>query len=166
MGETTAAPAALDGDHGATAASSGAGAGSGAQAQAERPAEDDRKDGDDAGLEGLHELEETQGFLQDDEEDGDKDFHSTGLHRPPYGHRVRSQSVSSLAFAFDVLPIPISRDRLDPAEQDREVKHLNLSAGIALVVGMQIGSGIFSSPVSAGRYLRGTQGRELSRVRC
>ena len=95
----------------------------------------------------LHELAETANFLkQGDEHDDDE--HDDAV-RPP----MRGRSFSTISFQFNMLPLPLSRDVVDLDEQSREVKHLNLVGGISLVVGLQIGSGIFSSPVRAPRCL-------------
>lgn len=74
------------------------------QAGRRRSSEDDEDD-----RASLHELEESAGFLQDS--DG----------RPM--HRGRTMSVSSMsAFVFERLPLPLSSDARDPAQNNREVR--------------------------------------------
>ena len=89
-------------------------------------------EGDDNHVLELHKLaKETTNFLNSDEKDEDEDGIDTS--RPEYAKRARTQSISSISFAFDMLPIPLSRDVLDPAEALRVTKHLDLTSGIALV---------------------------------
>ena len=116
----------------------------------EMPKDGDGVDGASEGEESddleLHELaKETTGFVPDESNEGGFE---EGQSQPKPGHRARTQSLSSISFAFDMLPLLLSRETVDPAESQREVKHLDLTSGIALVVGLQIGSGVFSSPVS------------------
>ncbi|CAD6569352.1 MAG: hypothetical protein CYPHOPRED_003298 [Cyphobasidiales sp. Tagirdzhanova-0007] len=114
----------------------------------EMPKDGDGVDGASEGEESddleLHELaKETTGFVPDESNEGGFE---EGQSQPKPGHRARTQSLSSISFAFDMLPLLLSRETVDPAESQREVKHLDLTSGIALVVGLQIGSGVFSSP--------------------
>ncbi|WVQ71791.1 hypothetical protein IAR50_001333 [Cryptococcus sp. DSM 104548] len=69
------------------------------------------------------------------------------LSQHPRPSRGRADTVTSLAgfeFQHDLLPLTLSGD--DHAANHVEEKHVELWHGIALVVGAQVGSGIFSSP--------------------
>lgn len=70
---------------------------------------------------------------------------STNFHSRP-DLKTRAMSMGSLS-SFAFLPIPLSVERVDPIEAQREIKHLNLISAIALTVGSQVGGGIFSAPV-------------------
>ncbi len=72
-----------------------------------------------------------------------------GQTRPPI--RDRAGTISSLTgfdYADNILPLTLSGE--DAGSEDRhrheESKHVGWAQGTALVVGMQVGSGIFSSP--------------------
>ncbi|KAF7304904.1 L-methionine transporter [Mycena kentingensis (nom. inval.)] len=69
---------------------------------------------------------------------------SGGLEEPAT-RRTRSYSVSG--FEFDLLPLSasIGDPEIMQAENGSE-KNMGLTSGVALIVGLQIGSGIFSSP--------------------
>lgn len=69
---------------------------------------------------------------------------SVAFSKRPASH-PRGMSFSSLGFA--ALPIPLSVQRVDYREAQREVKHLSLVGAVALTVGSQVGGGIFSAPV-------------------
>ncbi len=101
---------------------------------------------EDDGQASLHDLEESEGFLPraSSSSQGTQDEDNV---RP--GHRARSMSIASLGFSFSGLQIPLSREAVDPLEATREVKHLDLLGGISLVIGLMVGSGIFSSPVGS-----------------
>ncbi|KAI0709329.1 L-methionine transporter [Earliella scabrosa] len=64
--------------------------------------------------------------------------------RPPF--RGRSYSVSGFDFQHDLLPLSASLSEPDEVHLESNEKRLGLVNGIALIVGLQIGSGIFSSP--------------------
>ncbi|WVQ78463.1 hypothetical protein IAT38_000549 [Cryptococcus sp. DSM 104549] len=75
--------------------------------------------------------------------DGD----TTAQAGPSRQKHVRSDTISSLGgFEFEhaLLPLTLSGEVEEGAE--REERHVGLLHGIALVVGAQVGSGIFSSP--------------------
>ncbi|TFK76407.1 L-methionine transporter [Pluteus cervinus] len=61
-------------------------------------------------------------------------------------HRGRSYSISGFEFQHDLLPLSTSITDPDVARSDPQEKSMGLLSGIGLVVGLQIGSGIFSSP--------------------
>lgn len=66
----------------------------------------------------------------------------------PRPRQHRSNTVTSFAgFEFEhaLLPLTLSGEEAEAAHQADE-KHVGLSHAIGLVVGMQVGSGIFSSP--------------------
>ncbi|KAI0748211.1 L-methionine transporter [Daedaleopsis nitida] len=64
--------------------------------------------------------------------------------RAPF--RGRSYSVSGFDFQHDLLPLSASLSEPDEVHRESNEKRLGLVNGIALIVGLQIGSGIFSSP--------------------
>ncbi|RDX56676.1 L-methionine transporter [Lentinus brumalis] len=64
--------------------------------------------------------------------------------RPPF--RGRSYSVTGFDFQHDLLPLSSSLSEPDQVHLESNEKRLGLVNGIALIVGLQIGSGIFSSP--------------------
>lgn len=105
----------------------------------------DQDETSDDGQASLHELEESEGFLPRGSTSSQGT--SDGFPVRP-GHRTRSSSIASLGFAFSGLHIPLTSESIDPAEATTEVKHLNLMGGISLIVGLMVGSGIFSSPAS------------------
>ncbi|TDL24790.1 L-methionine transporter [Rickenella mellea] len=58
----------------------------------------------------------------------------------------RSYSVSGFHFQHDLLPLTTSLSESENKGDGPSEKNISLVSGIALVVGLQIGSGIFSSP--------------------
>ncbi|KZV62829.1 amino acid transporter [Peniophora sp. CONT] len=62
------------------------------------------------------------------------------------GGRGRSFSMSGFAFENDLLPLTSSLDASEEVRTPGAEKSISLLNGVALVVGLQIGSGIFSSP--------------------
>jgi len=68
------------------------------------------------------------------------------LAEAPRSGRVRSYSVSGFDFQNDLLPLTASFSEPDSGVAESKDKHIGLVNGIALCVGLQIGSGIFSSP--------------------
>ncbi|KAJ8474264.1 hypothetical protein ONZ45_g16007 [Pleurotus djamor] len=58
----------------------------------------------------------------------------------------RSYSISGFDFEQDLLPLTSSLSEPDATHVESNEKNIGLINGIALVVGLQIGSGIFSSP--------------------
>ncbi|TFY62900.1 hypothetical protein EVG20_g6536 [Dentipellis fragilis] len=60
--------------------------------------------------------------------------------------RARSYSVGGFDFERDLLPLSASLSEPDEARAAASEKSIGLVNGVALIVGLQIGSGIFSSP--------------------
>jgi len=66
--------------------------------------------------------------------------------RPGLGRHHRSSTLTSLGgFEFQPLPLTLSGEE-DGVKAQGEEKHLSLLHGAALIIGTQVGSGIFSSP--------------------
>ncbi|RSH93948.1 hypothetical protein EHS25_006601 [Saitozyma podzolica] len=88
----------------------------------------------------LRQLELTESFPHDGPGDLDPD-------RPSLGRIHRSSTITSLGgfdFREGLLPLTLSGE--DAAEHHGEEKHVGMLHAMGLVVGMQVGSGIFSSP--------------------
>ncbi|KAI0362205.1 amino acid transporter [Trametes cingulata] len=68
------------------------------------------------------------------------------LAETPRPLRPRSYSVSGFDFQHDLLPLSASLSEPDEVHPEAHDKRISLVNGIALIVGLQIGSGIFSSP--------------------
>ncbi|KAI0950592.1 hypothetical protein AcV7_009010 [Taiwanofungus camphoratus] len=64
----------------------------------------------------------------------------------PRTARGRSYSISGFDFQRDLLPLSASLSEPESVRGESHEKSLGIINGIALVVGLQIGSGIFSSP--------------------
>ncbi|TFY79409.1 hypothetical protein EWM64_g4606 [Hericium alpestre] len=71
---------------------------------------------------------------------------SEGPEFIPATGRVRSYSVGGFDFERDLLPLSSSLSEPDETRPVATEKSIGLINGIALIVGLQIGSGIFSSP--------------------
>lgn len=75
---------------------------------------------------------------------------ANGPQRPVIGRHHRSSTLSSLAgfeFRSDLLPLTLSGEvEHDPTTTGHGEKHIRLIHGIALIIGIQIGSGIFAAP--------------------
>lgn len=69
-----------------------------------------------------------------------------GPSRPGAYGRSRSYSVSGFDYQHDLLPLSASVTDPGTVHGDSGEKNIGLVNGIALIVGLQIGSGIFSSP--------------------
>ncbi|KAI0035085.1 L-methionine transporter [Vararia minispora EC-137] len=65
---------------------------------------------------------------------------------PGRAPRSRSYSISGLTFENDLLPLSTSLSQSEDVRAAGNEKTIGLLNGVALVVGLQIGSGIFSSP--------------------
>lgn len=66
--------------------------------------------------------------------------------RPGSHRRDSTSTVASFAFIPPTLPSYLSRSISHDNESEQQQHRLGLAEAVALVVGMQIGSGIFSSP--------------------
>ncbi|PPQ66072.1 hypothetical protein CVT26_010814 [Gymnopilus dilepis] len=71
---------------------------------------------------------------------------SDGPAESSHGRRGRSYSVSGFDFQHDLLPLSASVTDPGTLHAEGTEKSISLINGIALIVGLQIGSGIFSSP--------------------
>ncbi|KAK4686405.1 hypothetical protein P7C73_g3718, partial [Tremellales sp. Uapishka_1] len=65
--------------------------------------------------------------------------------RPRHGRSNTVTSLGGFDFQNALLPLTLSGEGEEHAKAE-EMKHIGLVHGVALVVGMQVGSGIFSSP--------------------